>query len=227
MQDKITQSDELLLKYAVTKTAELEGKELLSENNRLKQEPQYHPNEKDMLYLKNMMKKGSHSRRQRRKNAVRVYAVAAILLISSLFMVTAFRNPILDYFFNNKNFDVYLNENYSNMELHKIYVPTFLPKSYKADRLDNGTTCKIIKYLSKNGDSIWFTQYANTTGLNVDKEGADIEKVQENGFEATIIRKNGVKILWGDDDKIFLLYAELSELESDLLRMAKSMTFVE
>lgn len=230
MRNEFKQSDEMFLKFAITKLIEQQGEELLEINQRLKQDAQNNANKADMQYLEKMFKSQS-SQTAKRKRSLRprsfAVAVAATLLISSLFVVTAFRNPILDLFFNNKNFDVFLSENYSNIELQEIYVPTFLPKSYKADSLDNGTTCKIIKYLSKNGDSIWFTQYINTTGLNVDREGAIIEHVQENGFEATIIRKNGVKILWGNDDKIFLLYGELSELEPDLLKMAKSMTFVE
>ena len=76
-------------------------------------------------------------------------------------------------------------------------------------------------YINQTGQLLVFTEYAQTSLINVDSEGAAISHEVVNGSEALILEKEDrIIVIWADSEKYFVIegYADKDEA----LAMARS-----
>ena len=168
------------------------------------------------------------------KKAVLAMAVVLILMITTVFSVSALREPVIRFFV-----EVY--EKFSQVFFHPpqdeefpatlevYYAPTWLPDGYHedADRiLDVINLCNRF-YVSKTGNDILFGQYTITSSaLRIDTEDVDIESVIINGNVGLYFSNKEIQYLtWNDGQYGFSTSGPVSKV--DLIRMAESIQTVE
>jgi len=91
-----------------------------------------------------------------------------------------------------------------------LYLPSFIPGSYRLVRvIDNKDYC-IITYENGAGNSLIFSQDNEGKGISIDTEGAEIYETTINGNKSVIsVKENKTIILTVAPDKTFTLSGEI------------------
>lgn len=243
----IDEIGELKLKLAMTLYAEYEGKQLLKENEALKNDPFYQPSEEAMNKFKKLLnrhyflKKASNLLSSPFRNLNRVaaaFSIIFILFLTSVFTVQAVRVKVLNLFISMqdkyteirvtpKEDSVIGNNLYVNWD--NAYAPTDIPEGYRIQNLINGKNFKSIEYGNKNQDIIQFQQSIGDWHINVDTEDANrVEKISIQGHEGLLVEKNGlITVVWSDQSNIFTVISDSETLKSeDTVRIAESVTLI-
>jgi hypothetical protein len=167
------------------------------------------------------------------KKAALAMAVVLIIMITTVFSVSALREPVIRFFV-----EVY--EKFSQVFFHHqpeeqfpatlevYYAPTWLPEGYREDA---GQTVDIIlscerTYMNANMDEISFRQHTITSSaLRIDTEGVQAKQVVVNGNPGLAYSNKGIQhLLWNSEQYGFFVFGPVPE--TDLLRMAESIQAV-
>jgi len=168
------------------------------------------------------------------KKAALAMAVVLILMITTVFSVSALREPVIRFFV-----EVY--EKFSHVFFHHkpeeqfpatlevYYAPTWLPEGYKEDidkALDAIFFCEMI-YANGDSDELVFKQYTITSSeLYIDTEDVQVHTVFVNGNEGIYFSNKEIQHLtWNDEQYGFSVSGPISE--ADLLRLAELIRAVE
>jgi len=161
------------------------------------------------------------------KKVVFSFAIVTILLITTVFSVSALREPVV-------RFIVETYEKFSQVFFHHLeeefpatletyYAPTWLPMGYleKTDQLVDVIIICERTYENENEDEIKFRQYTITTSLGIDTENVQAKSCSVSGKEGFFYSNKGIQNLsWSDGQYGFLLFGPVSE--ADLVRIAES-----
>lgn len=236
MQEVISQSENMLIKYAVTRCAEDEGNTLNEENTKLKLENVYPLTQKNLKTLRKTLQKKQRSRSRKRKNILKFvggYVAITVVLVSSFIIADAVHEPLSKFLTRDAKSTMYFDAKIGNVmpeNIHvdwkNIYLPQYLPAGAIVTRITSLGT-KYIGY-TVDGKNIDFTQYLDGLGtLMVDNEGVIAEKIEAKDFKADCTSKNNVtNIVWEKDNALFLLSGP-TDLKTEMIEMAKSITYVE
>jgi len=93
-----------------------------------------------------------------------------------------------------------------------LYLPAYIPDSYKLARvIDNKDDC-IITYENDTGDSLIFSQDNNGKGISIDTEGAELYETKINGNKSVVsVKENKTIILTMTPEKTFILIGEIDK----------------
>jgi len=165
------------------------------------------------------------------KKAVLAMAVVLILIITTVFSVSALREPVIRFFvevyekFSTVFFHSGEVEQTPPITLEVFYEPAWLPDGYasKEEMTALSDTVCIRFYFSEN-DMITLQQHTVFSRINLDTEGAEIQSTLVRGQDALLYHNKGVwTLVWNDHQYGF----SLSGPEADLLRIAESIRVVE
>jgi len=168
------------------------------------------------------------------KKAVLAMAIVIILMITTVFSVSALREPVV-------RFIVEVYEKFSQVffqhepeeqfpaTLEVYYAPTWLPEGYQID--DEHTIDAIIffdqRYVDDTGNEIKFEQIVIVTNvLRVDTEGVQSKPISVNGNAGLFYSNKEIQhLLWNDGQYGFFVSGPVAE--ADLLCIAESIRAVE
>jgi len=227
--------------------AKHEGKELFEENEIIKNDPQYKPSDAERKKFHKLLDKSlrRHKIRSLLKTLKKMFIIFAIVVLALILIymalftfVEAFRIEVSNFFltFEKKPEPITLSGNSGNAGfdeliaagLRNTHAPSYIPEGYWIDEIsDMGDGSKIITYINDDGEDIDFWELDPTMKTNIDTENADIIKyILINEKEGLfVLKKDLISISWSNDDKVFLLMANISEEE--IMKIAESVIIIE
>jgi hypothetical protein len=168
------------------------------------------------------------------KKAVLAMAVVFILMVTTVFSVSALREPVVRFFVEvyEKFSQVFFHHNEEEQfpaTLEVYYAPAWLPDGYQentSQMVDAIIFCERI-YTGASKDDILFRQYTFTSSaLRIDTEGVDAESVIINGNAGLSFSNKEIQHLtWNDKQYGFSVSGPVSK--ADLMRLAGSIQAVE
>jgi hypothetical protein len=239
--------EESLFRLVMHDAAQLEGRRLLAENERLK-------SESDPLFdctpertkrfeelLKTRLRQDKHQAHQQRFLKAATRAVAAVLAVTATFSlamvsVEAFRVRVM-------NLLIDVQEKYTSFQLSdgsgepsgptapevptSGYLPSYIPDGYElvdSQMLDSFTH---LVYQNEAEDTLVFGAFSSGTNLAVDSENASRnEPTLINGNAGTLIVKEPMAaVVWQMDGKLFLVQGSLTAEEA--VKIAESVAYTE
>ncbi|MCL2160070.1 MAG: DUF4367 domain-containing protein [Oscillospiraceae bacterium] len=221
--------------------AQKEGEILMEQNEEIKNDPRYAPSAEATKRFFKMSNKYFRKKKLVRlaNNAKKILKAAAMVVLAfvavfalAFVSVEAFRVRVLNFFvtFENEYTSVKLvGDDYNRAitsGLSETYAPTYMPEGYKLDSVSDMATVKTIEYANEEGQKIAFHVFGPYGTYNIDSEDAEIKKtVKINGAEGIYIFKKGKStVSWSYDDKIFVIFAQISE--DEIMQIAESVIFV-
>lgn len=173
--------------------------------------------------------------KRRRRVLVKVAAIIVVFLfisIAIIYNVEALRVPVLN-FINNigqKSTTINLvdaNADYNSIidQIHGLYLPIYLPDSYKVKSIDNSDSFYTVIFENENAkDVIIFNHLSEGTTVTVDSENAQVEQIQLNGGVAQIYSKEGhITFVFSYNNNDFMIQGYISK--QDIMKMAQSLKF--
>ena len=168
------------------------------------------------------------------KKAVLAMALTVILMITTLFSVSALREPVIRFFvetyekFSQVFFHSPQEEEHFPAALEVYYAPTWLPDGCQEDEdnlVDAIIFCERI-YLDEGENEIRFKQYTITSSaLRIDTEDVQSEQAIVNGNAALTYSNKGIQHLtWNDGQYGFSAFGFITK--ADLMRLAESIQAV-
>jgi len=237
--------EDSLFKLAMYDLAAEEGKLLLEENKKLKNDPDFQPSE--AAYQKfaeqldiHLKKKEAYITRQNKPKLLSKFAIVAsiavILLFTTVASVEAVRLKVLNFLVDVRqeytSFSLKESENNSYSETpavnwSKSYVPTYIPDGYEVSSTTYNEQVKKIIFKDQEGSLIIYTLLNEATNPGVDTENASLLKtININGHEGTLIIKNSiVTIVWVIDGNLFVLQTETSE--DTAIKIAEGVEYID
>ena len=101
------------------------------------------------------------------------------------------------------------------------FYPTYIPEGYRVE-VTSGVT---VGYVNDSGKMLKIFEGTSDIRMNFDTEDADIRYGRVNGYEATLIEKNGwVTVIWSNKQKFFLV--DMQGEKDTAIRIAESFVFV-
>lgn len=233
--------EDSFLRLVMHQYIQVEGDELERLNNEIKDNPRYEISPEAVKRINKSLDKYYSTKKLQvftKKSLKILYKVGIVLFaffgvfIFAYFTVDAFRVQVLNFLVTiDKEYTaVSLGESESNWnippEVSNMYVPSYIPEGYWLDNIINEKTIKIINYINGEGKTIKFREYNSSTNANFDSEDADIFKsLKINGVNGLFVLKNEMAtVSWKYDDRIFAIYAQLSE--DEIVHIAESVIFV-
>ena len=226
--------------------AENKGRELLKENEELKNDPQYQqyqPSDEAIKKLRKSLYKASRKKKignlmrksikilNRAGVIVAAFAIVFVILYTS---VSAFRAQVLNFLVNStdKYTTIRLSGSTHKTEidvtdmLHNIYAPTYIPDGYWIHGFSNQQDIKTIEYINDEEKTICFSENTFPFSGNIDTENAELVKsVLINGIKGIFSFKNEISVIsWENDGRVFMIYAQLSEEE--IVKIAENVVFI-
>jgi len=163
------------------------------------------------------------------KKAVLAMAVVLILMITTVFSVSALREPVVRFFVEvyEKFSQVFFHHNEEEQfpsTLEVYYAPTWLPNGYMEDvgQLVDAIIFLERTYADGNSHEIKFRQYTITSSaLRIDTEGVNTESVMINGNAGLYFSNKGIQHLtWNKGQYGFSVSGPVSK--SHLMQLAES-----
>ena len=159
------------------------------------------------------------------------FALVFIVIFTGMFAgVEAFRIKFINFFFDKDapgsefDFNVESHNTYDGKLVSLHYIPDGFECTYNTD-----DTIKGFEYLKfKNDDELWFVFTIKYTSGNhlFDTEGADIEELEINGYEAVYItRSTDSTIIWSDKENSFSISGNISK--KDIFKIASNVKLIE
>ncbi len=237
--------EDSLFKLAMYDLAAEEGKLLLEENKKLKNDPDFQPGE--AAYQKfaeqldiHLKKKEAHTTRRNRPKLLSKFAIAAsiavLLLFTTVASVEAVRLRVLNFLVDVRqeytSFSLKESENNSYSETpavnwSKSYVPTYIPEGYEVSSISDGSLSKIIEFVNSQGSLITYMELSEGNKILLDTENAsDFETIKINEHEGSMVMKNFlVTIIWAMDERMFLIRGEVEK--NAVIKMAEGVKYVD
>jgi len=163
------------------------------------------------------------------KKAVLALAAALIMLLTTVFSVSALREPVVRFIMEvyEKFSQVFVqrqSEEQYPATLETYYAPTWLPEGY-LENTDRFVDVMIIcerTYENESEDEIIFKQYTLASIIAIDTEGVQTKLIAVDGNEGLYYSNKGIQhLIWNDGQYSFFLHGPVPE--ADLLRMAESL----
>ena len=165
----------------------------------------------------------------RPKRVLLSFAVVLILLITTVFSVSALREPVVRFFvevyekFSNVFFHQQGEESFPAM-LEVYYAPTWLPEGYieAADQLVDAIIQCERTYTSESREDIIFKQHTITSLLlAIDSEDIQTKPCLVNGQEGLYYSNKEIqRVIWNDGQYGYSVFGPVTE--GELLRIAES-----
>ena len=233
--------DDLMIKIGLSSLAEIEGRELLAENERLKATPEYAVTPEDKKKIRRTVERELR-RKSFKKVTGKVYRVtshvavvflAVSILFSSTMIVSAeFRNAIYKMVFTTEprytliELDSRTDMEFVDSEVYTwehAFAPTVMPSGYSVEEvLETSITHNVI-YTNPNGGKITFFQNSGKgkSTMQIDTENAQlVQNVFVNDSEALLVSKNGLQqLVWRVGGS--MLHLASTESTDTLLAIAK------
>lgn len=210
--------DELLIKIALSSFAEMEGRELLKENERLKQEPEFqlppdHEKTINKIIRKQKFQKsvkviGKGFYRVMNKVAL-IFLALSITTAATMVASAEFRKAIYKLIMTDEEIYTLIKlDDSTALEFVEAdvftwdhaFAPTMLPKGYIVDEVIELDDLSKITYKKDDGGYIRFAQDSSRAAstIQIDTENAQlVEKVFINDSEALLVSKDGInQIVW-------------------------------
>lgn len=168
-------------------------------------------------------KRGIRAARSFRKVAVKA-AVAVLVFIGLMttvvMSVDALRVPVLNYLINNHGeYFTFITPTTGSIENTFIEL---LPNGYEIVLKDVSENKSTYAYQDAEGSFLMYERMPVTDGLLFDSEDAVITDLTICGYQAHVIHKNGVRIVWINDDTSMLHSIYSTSLsEDDLISIAE------
>ena len=249
-QDQLRENyEDALFAMLMGELAEEEGKRLLEENERLKNDPAAAvPEHINRSCRKAIRKSFARSHRKTAavtaRSAFRKVLVAA--MVSVLLLVTAyasfpsFRLKALNLLIEVSNvatslvptdkgsdYDIDTSETRDNLG---SYLLPQLPDEFVVEHEGHDRTSDWIRYTNKQGATIFFRVESSTkSGLHADTENADSsENILLHGYDALLVEKEDwISINWFDESQYtFILISATGMDRASILSYAEELTFV-
>lgn len=210
--------DDLLIKIALSSFAELEGRELLKENERLKKEPEFQlpkDAEKEIrsIIFQQRFRKSINAFSKvayRAASKVALVFLAVAIVFSGTMAVSAeFRKTIYKLIFTdevrytlveldkNTEFEFVGSEAYT---WDHAFAPTMMPKGYKVTQADYLTTMSLVVYENDDGRYLTLlqTDAASEVTMQINTENAQLVQTIDIGdSEGLLVQKNGItQVVW-------------------------------
>lgn len=236
--------DDMLIKIALSSFAELEGRELLKQNELLRNEPEFRLPPEHEKTIRSAMKK--HERKRtlmliQKTSAKIITRVAVVFLImaigfSATMTVSAeLRRGIYRLLLTTTDIytdieaereysafvdgDAYIREKYQG----NLFAPTKFPAGYSLTSISDNRGGYRVLYTNENGNTINFTQMITGNGaiMSVDTENAQrVENIMVGDSEALLVYKSSEQgmmscIVWRSGDYFFRLLS--NDNNADLL----------
>jgi hypothetical protein len=235
-----------MIKIGLSSLAEIEGQELLDENERLKSLPQFEvtPDIQKGIHQtvqREFLRKSLHRASQgiyKVVNRVAVVFLAVTILFSSTMIASAdFRDAIYKLMFTHA-------QRYTQIELDNrtdlefvdsdiytwdhAFAPTVMPQGYVVEDVLDSTLIHVVIYTHENGGEIKFLQNdgRGESTLRVDSEDAQlVQTVFINDSEGILVNKDGLNTLvWRIGDSILSLAS--NENNETLMDIAKGIKLI-
>ncbi len=228
MQKKLYEEyEDSLFRLVMYETAEKEGKALLEERERLKNDPAFVPSEEAVQRFSSQLdnilkKKKAYALKQKTFKMLNRSAVAMLIVIILLFTtvasVQAIRVKVLNFFMDIQpkytSYQVNESDNGSingglDVNWTNAYVPTYIPEGYKVDSSLNSETNKKIVFKNQQDMFIIYSELTEGSIIQLDTENASVfKKISINGKKGTLTEKNSaVTIVWEIEGHIFMVNA--------------------
>ncbi|NBJ16529.1 MAG: DUF4367 domain-containing protein [Dehalobacter sp. 4CP] len=232
MQKKLYEEyEDSLFRLVMYETAEKEGKALLEEREKLKNDPAFVPSEeavqKFRAQLDNILKKKkAYALRQKTFRILNRSAVAMLIVIILLFTtvasVQAIRVKVLNFFMDIQpkytSYQVNETGNVSGnggpvVNWTNAYIPTYIPEGYKVTNSSNSEMYKEIIFKNQQDMFIVYSELTEGSIAQVDTENASVFKeISINGHKGTLTVKNStVTIVWQMEGHIFTVNASTDQ----------------
>jgi len=223
------------------KYAQKAGEELLKENEKIKNDPQYAPSKEAKERLNKIINEFFRKRKFREvmnraikilKMVGMIFLVFTIIFTVTFLTVDAFRVQVLNilFTFEKEYTTIKIGDGEPNEDiiagLSNTYSPTYIPAGYRRNMVSSLDDVKSIEYINDEEKIIKFREYNTTTADNIDTEKTDLMKyIDINGINGLFVVKDGIsKISWIIDDKLFVIIAQISE--NEIVKIAKSVNFI-
>jgi hypothetical protein len=233
--------DELMIKIGLSSLAEIEGEELLIENEHLKQTPQYSTTQEDKNRIRRTVERELR-RKSFKKVTGRVYRVtshvavvflAVTMLFSSTMIASAeFRNAVYKMIFTAEpRYTLIELDSRTDMEFvggeaytwEHAFAPTVMPQGYSVSEvLETSITHNVIYKNADGGEIIFFqSDGKGQVSMQVDTENAQlVQNVFINDSEALLVSKNGLnQLVWRMGGS--MLHLASNESTDTLIAIAK------
>ena len=237
--------EESFFKLIVYDAAGKEGKLLLEENEKLKEDPEFSPSPEATQKFKKQLsfhlkeckthEKKRHVTVVLKRTAMAMSAVV-VLFTTMMFSVEAFRVKVLNLWLDIQpeytSFQLKDNNGDSDTDRSAVnwtdaFVPTYVPEGYTATDISSNELSKRILFENeKKNLTIIYMELGSSSNLAVDTENASVMKtVKINGHDGTLIVKEPmVSVVWDMNNAMFLIQGQ--ESVDETLKMAEGVKFV-
>jgi hypothetical protein len=236
--------EDSLFRLVMNDVAEKEGKLLLEEKEKLKNEPEYVAFPELIRKFSNQLntyfkEHKSTNRRHTFKTLNRVaVAMLAVFLVFSAAMLTvqAFRIDVMNFLISiePKYTSFQLNDNESDRSKSLVvnwtnaYVPTYIPKGYEVDSTSYSDSLKKLAFNNKQDETLFivYSEYDSSNNVEIDTENASLVKtVKINGHHGTLVVKNSiVTVAWEIDNHMFTVQTQVGVDET--IKIAEKVKFI-
>ncbi len=244
--DKLIENyEEAVFALMVDELALTEGKRLIEENERLREDPAFDlPNGFEDRGVKRIRKAFLRTGRIRVMNtAIKtlqrvavVFLVVGILFIGCFSTITAFRTTVLNFLLDTYQTHTTISigeENNSNAisvaegvnTPEGVFLPTWMPNGYMLASFNETGRFITVKYSNFNGEEILYKESPGATNINLDTEDADIvENLTSNGNDGIYVKKGTeCSIVLAESSRNVLILINGKDLSADiLLKIANS-----
>ncbi len=169
-----------------------------------------------------------------RKKFLRVgipVAVSLVICFTVVSNVEALRVPVLNFFnsIGNQSTTIQIQNNVNNYEnfadqIKGLYLPEFVPDTYKLKSIDKNDSTYLIEFNNGNGGFIQLQNLTNEYSAGIDNENSGIEKITVNGEPAQLFVKNNITtLIFEYDQNAFRIMSTIPK--DDIILMAQSMSY--
>lgn len=122
------------------------------------------------------------------------------------------------------------NESHSgntNIDWHKAYTPTYIPKGYEISNSINSDSLKEIEFKNSQDSLITYMELGEGNKPALDTENASVfESVNINGHEGTVVVKDSLAtIIWEANDHMLMIRGQIEK--DTVIKMAEGVKYID
>ena len=219
--------DEVMLKIAMSSYAQIHGEKLMSENERLKNNPEFASASNAEEVIDKILKRMRFIKEtklilNRTYRAASVFALvlltAAVAVTTTAFASEEFRSTLYKLIFSHDqgytiiSLDKSVPLGFVDSEIYtweNAFAPTILPEYYSVDSVSEMTTVARVSYISSDGKYLDFLQSKENEEITIALETDEAEIVQHifiNESDGLLVFRNGMtRIVWRTGNTMFII----------------------
>lgn len=231
--------EDALFALLMDEVAQEEGRKLLEENQRLRQDPAAAvPADLDQRCMRTIKQAFAKSGRRRAgQTAYRVFQKAAVAAVIAILLMTTAFAAFPEVRIKTINFLIEMSDKAASITMsnlagvdggslmNRFRLPE-LPEGFALTDEGNDIVTAWAVYSNDAGATIRF-EIINAVGTryNVDTENAEVENITIHGFEGMLIEKNeSITVVWGDTVQNCFVSVDCKGLDkADVWRMAQEL----